>query len=70
MTGQYYFKVNGMTSPGCEQVIERAVKSVRGVEFVEADMESGMVIIKGGATTDELIRAIDAGGYNAILIAD
>jgi len=70
MQDQYYFKVNGMTSSGCEKTIEQAVMSVQGVEFVEADMESGMVIVKGTATTEALTRAIDAGGYNAILIAD
>jgi len=70
MTEQYFFRVNGMENGSCEERIEKAVKSMKGIDFVEADYESSMVITKGSATSAEISDVINVLGYNAILVAE
>ena len=70
MSEQYFFRVNGMESSACEEKVEKAVRSINGVEFVEADYESNMLIVKGKASSAEISDVINAQGYNAILVAE
>lgn len=70
MSEQYFFRVNGMESSVCEERVEKAVRSMNGVEFVEADYESNMLIVKGSAYAEDISNVINAEGYNAILVAD
>ena len=67
---QHFYRVNGMKSEGCESIIESAVKALDGVEYVEADFESSMAIVKGTIASESVTTAIDAAGYNAILVAE
>jgi len=70
MSEQYFFRVNGMRNSFCEQKIEKAVNNMQGIEFVEADYESSMLIAKGSASSTDIIDTINAQGYNAILVAE
>jgi len=70
MSEQYFFRVNGMESSVCEERVEKAVRNMNGVEFVEADYESNMLIVKGNASSDDIANIINAEGYNAILVAE
>jgi len=70
MTEQYFFRVNGMEDNSCEIKIENTVRQIKGIEFVEADYESNMVIAKGSASSAEIADAINQQGYNAILVAE
>jgi copper chaperone CopZ len=70
MTKQYFFRVNGMDNSTCEEKIEKIVRNIKGIEFVEADYESSMVIVKGSASSAEVTDVINAQGYNAILVAE
>lgn len=70
MIEQYYFRVNGMKCQGCVDNIESAVNELEGVEHVEADLETSMVIVKGTASSNDITASIDAAGYNAILLAE
>lgn len=70
MSEQYFFRVNGMQGSACEEKVEKAVRSIKGIEFVEADYESNMLIVKGSASSYDIADTINAEGYNAILVAE
>ena len=70
MTEQYFFRVNGMEDSTCEAKVEKVVRLMKGIEFVEADYESNMLIAKGSASADEIADVINKQGYNAILVAE
>jgi len=70
MSEQYFFRVNGMEDSTCEAKVEKVVRLMKGIEFVEADYESNMLIAKGSASADEIADVINKQGYNAILVAE
>ncbi len=70
MSEQYFFRVNGMQGSICEEKVEKAVRRINGIEYVEADYESNMLIVKGNASSDDIANIINAEGYNAILVAE
>jgi len=70
MSEQYFFRVNGMEDSTCEAKVEKVVSMMKGVEFVDADYESNMLIAKGTTSADEIADVINAQGYNAILVAE
>jgi len=70
MTEQYYFKVNGMKCAGCVESVEKALKKLSGVESVEADLDSSMVVVKATASGRAIGDTIDEAGFNAILIPE
>ena len=70
MSAQYYFKVNGMKCDGCVNNVENAIKKLPGIESVEVDLETAMAVVKGVASAQSVGGAIDAAGYNAIIIPE
>ncbi len=70
MSEQYYFKVNGMKCDGCVSNVEKAVKKLPGIESVEVDLDTAMTVVKGLASAESISAAIDAAGFNAILIPE
>ncbi len=40
-------KIKGMMCEGCENRVQNALKEIKGVENVEADHKTGMVMITG-----------------------
>jgi len=70
MSEQYYFKVNGMKCGGCVSSVENAIKKLPGIESVEVDLETAMAVLKGVASAESIGAAIDAAGFNAILIPE
>ena len=70
MLEQHYFRVNGMNSAGCVYAIESVVKALKGVDEIEVDLETGMLVVNGEVSSGEIIAAGDVAGYNAILIAE
>lgn len=40
-----HLKVDGMTCSHCDQAISRAIRSLDGIQSVEVDRKSGMVIV-------------------------
>ena len=68
MSEQYYFKVNGMKCSGCVTNVEKAINRLPGIDAVEVDLETAMVVVKGAVSSKSVGDAIDAAGYNAILI--
>jgi copper chaperone CopZ len=60
------YTVSGMSCGHCKSAVEGEVGQVPGVEFVEADVESKLVVVRGEGLDDEAIRAaIDEAGYEA-----
>ncbi len=60
------YRVAGMSCAHCKSAVESEVGSVSGVEFVEADLESKLVTVRGKSVDDAAVRAaIDEAGYEA-----
>jgi copper chaperone CopZ len=55
-----------MSCGHCKSAVEEEVARVSGVEFVNADFETKLVVVRGDALADEALRAaIDEAGYEA-----
>lgn len=60
------YTVNGMTCGHCKAAVEQEVGQVAGVEFVHADVDSKLVVVRGEGLDDGALRAaIDEAGYEA-----
>ena len=63
---QILLKVKNMSCNHCKNTVEKAVKSVGGVESVEVKLEQGQVVVTGSAHRDQLIKAIEEAGYDVV----
>jgi copper chaperone len=62
---QYEFVVEGMSCTGCEATVSNAIRRVEGVHRVEADHETGAVVITADAGTESDVKqAIHDAGYD------
>jgi Cu+-exporting ATPase len=61
--------VSGMTCSSCVNSVSNALSRVPGVTKVEVDLQSGKALVDGGATTDDIIAAIEKAGFGAELVA-
>lgn len=60
------YTVAGMTCGHCKTAVETEVGHVPGVEFVEADIDTKLVLVRGVNLEDAALRAaIDEAGYEA-----
>lgn len=59
--------VEGMSCNHCKASVEKALKSVPGVESVEVDLVTGKVMITGTFNSDEAVKAVEAIGFTAKL---
>ena len=60
------YRVAGMSCGHCKSAVESEVGAVSGVEFVEADLETKLVTVRGASLDDGALRAaIDEAGYEA-----
>ncbi|WP_178917205.1 heavy-metal-associated domain-containing protein [Natronomonas gomsonensis] len=57
--------VEDMACDGCEANVEEAIRGVAGVTGVDADHESGTVVVEGDADAEALVAAVDDAGYEA-----
>lgn len=62
-------KVNGMVCGGCENRIQNAIKSIKGVKKVTANHQSGKVTILAKQEVDEveINEKIEALGFEVII---
>lgn len=58
-------KVEGMSCGHCKMSVEKALKSVQGVEKVEVFLQEGKAIVEGSAPVEALIAAVQEEGYSA-----
>ena len=60
------YTVSGMSCGHCKAAVEEEVGRVPGVESVDADLDSKLVVVRGDGLEDEALRAaIDEAGYVA-----
>lgn len=58
------YVVRGMTCSHCVSSVTEEVSEIDGVEAVEADLESGRVVVRGAGFSDEDVRrAVSEAGY-------
>jgi copper chaperone len=61
-------KIEGMTCMHCVAAVQKALRSVDGVdEVVEVSLENGSATVRGNAATDALVAAVKESGYSAIV---
>ena len=61
------FNVTGMSCAACSARVEKAVKSVEGVEACSVNLLSGSMVVEGNATETDVILAVTNAGYGATL---
>jgi copper chaperone CopZ len=60
------YRVPGMHCGHCKASVEEEVSAVEGVEAVEVDLETKLVVVHGEGLDDARLRAaIDEAGYEA-----
>jgi copper chaperone len=64
------FAVPGMHCGHCKVAISRELEAVMGVERVDVDLETKLVMVRGDTLDDAaLVAAIDEAGYDAERVA-
>lgn len=62
----FAYTVPGMHCGHCKAAVTQEVSQVGGVELVEVDLETKLVVVRGEGLDDEALRAtIDEAGYEA-----
>lgn len=56
--------VSGMTCSGCASTVTRVLSRVAGVTAARVDLASGRASVEGTVRAEELIRAVQAAGYD------
>jgi len=60
------YRVPGMHCGHCKASVEEEVSAIEGVEAVEVDLETKLVVVHGEGLDDARLRAaIDEAGYEA-----
>ena len=57
-------KVEGMTCMHCKMSVEKALKSVQGVESVSVDLRRKEAVITGSVAKDILVKVVEDVGYS------
>lgn len=58
-------KIGGMTCSGCASAVGRVLARVAGVARASVELESGRAVVEGAPRIEDLIRAVEAAGYEA-----
>ena len=61
------FKVSGMSCAACSARVEKAVRSLEGIESCAVNLLTNSMVIEGGASDGDVIRAVEAVGYGAMV---
>lgn len=68
---QINLNVQGMTCGSCVKHVTKAIEPLSGVEGVHVDLQSGRVqVSRTSNQSDDLIHALDKGGYPSSLDLD
>jgi copper chaperone CopZ len=60
------YRVPGMSCGHCKQAVSEELRAVEGVESVEVDLETKLVVVHGSELDDARLRgAIEEAGYEA-----
>jgi len=61
------YNVTGMTCAACQTRVEKAVNALDGVESCAVSLLTNSMGVEGGASPEEVIKAVEAAGYGASL---
>ena len=64
------FDVKGMSCAACSARVEKAVSNLEGVDFCSVNLLTNSMEVSGDVTSEEIIAAVRAAGYNALEQAD
>jgi copper chaperone len=64
---QIELKIDGMTCNGCQAGVTKILKAQKEVTAATVDLASGRAVVEGNADPQQLIRAVEAAGYNVQL---
>lgn len=59
------FSVSGMGCAACQARVEKAVSEVEGVSEVSVSLLTNSMEVKGSATPEAIIKAVEDAGYGA-----
>jgi copper chaperone len=60
------YSVPGMSCAHCEHAVSSELREVAGVESVDVDLETKLVVVRGAGLDDAALRAaIEEAGYEA-----
>jgi len=60
------YTVSGMTCGHCKAAVSEEVGQVEGVEAIDVDLDTKLVVVRGAGVSDEAVReAIREAGYDA-----
>jgi copper chaperone CopZ len=66
MMSKIIYSVPGMSCAHCEQAVSSELRDLPGVESVDVDLETKLVVVCGEALDDKVLRAaIEEAGYEA-----
>ncbi len=65
MTETVELSIRGMSCSGCASAVKRVLSGVGGVTRARVDLPSGRASVEGAARAEDLIRAVEAAGYDA-----
>ena len=66
MTDKLTYTVPGMHCGHCQAAVDQELSAVSGVESVQVDLDSKLVVVVGEGLSDEKLRAaIEEAGYEA-----
>jgi copper chaperone len=64
MSGTVELSIRGMSCNGCASTVTRVLSRVSGVRRAHVELASGRVSVEGAASAEDLIRAVEAAGYD------
>ncbi|MDI9469357.1 MAG: heavy metal translocating P-type ATPase [Bacillota bacterium] len=64
---QNHYDVGGMTCSACQARVDRAVRSLEGVEEVSVNLLTGRMLVSGSAAPEAVIAAVEDAGYTGTL---
>jgi len=62
-------QVSGMTCGSCVSILERALKSVPGVQAASVNLRDETATVEGNADVNEVIATIQDEGYGATVVS-
>ena len=63
------YNVTGMSCAACQARVEKAVSAVEGVESCAVSLLTNSMGVEGSASSEEIIKAVEAAGYGASIKA-
>ena len=61
------YDITGMSCAACSARVEKAVSKLDGVEECSVNLLTNSMAVKGSASSDEIIKAVENAGYGASL---